>query len=220
MVAANPSLFDGPVVACTGVDRTTSGALALSWARVSFSSRTLRQIRGASGWAPSYLYVTVLQPTMAGALVLVRQSVSTVMPGCWQLPGGSAEPPAAGAALDVPALRRHAAVELAEELGIATPADDLTLWGVTRDKHGDVGMHFRAPARPVATVFGDHATLVTAERERGVVAEVERLALVSSSAQLGVLRRRADYLALVVARYTDQETARNPASAAGRLPHR
>lgn len=144
-VARNPHLFDGPVVACTGWE-WQRGELVLSWARATYRYRALRRIRGADGPTPGSVFVTVLQPTEDGELVVGRESPSTAAPGRWQLPGGVAEPPHEREALDMPALRRHAAREPVEETGIGVASEDLTLWGVTRGEHGNVGVHFLAPA--------------------------------------------------------------------------
>ncbi|MFE5660163.1 NUDIX hydrolase [Streptomyces sp. NPDC056517] len=56
----------------------------------------------------------------------------TAAPGRWTLPGGSVEPPADGQPLDGEALRRDAARELAEELGVRTSDGELRLFAVTR----------------------------------------------------------------------------------------
>lgn len=110
-VARSPYLFDGPVVACTGLEWQEQ-ELVLSWARATYRYRALRRIRGASGWLPSSLFVTILQPTDGGELAVGRGSVSTAAPGRWQLPGGSAEPPVKGdpGCIAVPASASWAAV--------------------------------------------------------------------------------------------------------------
>ncbi|MFF2217451.1 NUDIX hydrolase [Streptomyces antibioticus] len=46
---------------------------------------------------------------------------------CWQLPGGSLEPPQDGAVLDESALAGQAVRELAEELGIGAAVEELKL---------------------------------------------------------------------------------------------
>ena len=144
-VAANPSLFDGPVAACAGLGWDGPRRLVLSWARTTYRHYALRRVPGAT-WLPS-LFVSVVQPTDDGCLLVARMSSSTAAPGRWQLPGGSMEPPSAHEPLDLAALRRHAARELVEETGADTAPEDLTLWVVTRGENGSIGVLFLAPCR-------------------------------------------------------------------------
>ncbi|MDQ1031504.1 8-oxo-dGTP pyrophosphatase MutT (NUDIX family) [Streptomyces umbrinus] len=88
--------------------------------------------------------VDVLQPTDNGALLAGRMSPLTATPGRWQLPGGSVEYPDGNDPLDAAALRHNAARELAEEIGIGTDSDALTLWAIVRGTGGSRG-HGRAP---------------------------------------------------------------------------
>ncbi len=71
-VARSPYLFDGQMVACTGLEwqeqEWQGQELVLSWARATYRYRALRRIRRASGWLPSSLVVTILQPTDGGEL--------------------------------------------------------------------------------------------------------------------------------------------------------
>ncbi|WP_433358699.1 hypothetical protein [Streptosporangium sp. CA-115845] len=87
-IQANPSLFDGPVVACAGMSWEGPGSLALYWARVTYRYYALRRVPGNTSWLPS-LFVNVVQPTISGGLLVARMSASTAAPGRWQLPGGS-----------------------------------------------------------------------------------------------------------------------------------
>ncbi|MEU7028502.1 NUDIX hydrolase [Streptomyces sp. NPDC046275] len=218
--AANPATFDGPLVAALGLDRSAPGRTALRWARMSYRHRALRELRPAAA-VPGSVYVTVLQPTEEG-LVLGRGAHTTAAPGRWSLPGGGAEPPVPGSPLElsllrrapVPGsplelslLRRHAAVELAEEVGLAVEESALRLWGLTRGtRFGSIGFHFLAPEVPAARVRRCHAALVTEERSRGRVPELDVLAFTGPAADA---RRSgpaasgpyADYLPRLLARY-------------------
>ncbi|MEU6066939.1 NUDIX domain-containing protein [Streptomyces sp. NPDC047082] len=199
---ADPSLFDGPAVACTGL-REEPGSLVLFWARATYRYRGLRRVPGAP--SVSSLFVALVQPTDDGRLLVGRMSTSTATPGRLQLPGGSMEPPPHGEPLDVPALRAHAARELAEETGLDTPPEDLALWLVTRGERGNVGFLFRAPARPAELLHRRFAALVAAETAQGGEPELDRIVLVGSEAELaGLGGPRVDYLGPVVRRFTDQ----------------
>lgn len=201
-VQANPSLFDGPVVACAGLEWEGPHTLVLSWARVTYRHYALRRVPGATSWLPS-LFVNVVQPTGDGCLLAARMSSSTAAPGRWQLPGGSVEPPEEHEVLDEAALRRHAARELAEETGVGTGPEDLTLWAVTRGEHQSIGLTFLAPRRPASELRERFAALVVAEQALGREAELDQIALVRSPAELADLDGpHVDYLELIVRRYT------------------
>ncbi|MGW1926472.1 GDSL-type esterase/lipase family protein [Streptomyces massasporeus] len=75
----------------------------------------------------------MLLPTERG-LVVGRGARTTAAPGRWTLPGGSVEPPDDGQPLDGAALRRDAARELAEELGVRIADGELRLFAVTRGR--------------------------------------------------------------------------------------
>ncbi|MFD9688419.1 NUDIX domain-containing protein [Kitasatospora sp. NPDC059088] len=203
-VARQPALFDGPAVACVGVETQADGALLLSWAAATYRYRALRRVEGCS-WFPASIFVTVLQPVEDGGLIVGRSSDLTASAGRWGLPGGSAEPPADGERLDVAALRRHAARELLEEIGVGCDPEDMTAWGVTRGEHGNVGVHFLAPKVPAALALKHHEALAHEERVRGVGPELDRLAVVRSVQDVSDLGHAADFLPLVVSRYVGGE---------------
>ncbi|MEU0572299.1 NUDIX hydrolase [Nonomuraea sp. NPDC005983] len=208
-VQANPSLFDGPVAACAGLERDGPHSLVLSWARTTYRRYALRRVPGATAWLPS-LFVSVVQPTADGRLLVGRMSSSTATPGRWQLPGGSVEPPDDRESLDEAALRRHAARELVEETGIDTPPDDLTLWLVARGKRGSVGVLFLAPSRPASLVHERFGALVSAETALGRDPELDRIALVRSQAEVaGLAGSHVDYLEPVVRRYAETVLGRD-----------
>ncbi|WP_175411845.1 NUDIX hydrolase [Streptomyces sp. TRM64462] len=202
-VQANPDLFDGPVVACAGVDWEEPGRLVLSWARVTYRHYALRRVPGNTSWLPS-LFVNVVQPTTDGRVLAVRMSSSTAAPGRWQLPGGSVEPPEAqSGGLDEAALRGHAARELAEETGVVLPAEELRLWVVTCGENRSIGLAFLAPPRLASVLHERFEAVTVTERARGRDPELERIALVGSTAELANLEGpHADYLEPIVGRYT------------------
>ncbi|MFJ9521850.1 NUDIX hydrolase [Kitasatospora sp. NPDC101801] len=204
-VALQPALFDGPAVACLGVENA-GAELLLSWARVTYRYRALRRVESCS-WLPASVFVTVLQPVTEGGLVVGRSSSATAYPGRWGTPGGSAEPPAEGEVLDLAGLRRHAAQELVEEIGVVADPEDMTVWAVTRGEHGNIGVHFLAPAAPTALVLKHHEVLAEAERTRGAGPELDRLTVVRSVENVKSLASTADFLPQVVARYFQQQAA-------------
>ncbi|MGW1205338.1 NUDIX hydrolase [Streptomyces cyaneofuscatus] len=200
-VRANPALFDGPVVACGGLERTAPRVLRLSWVRVTYRHYALRRVPGAAA-LPS-LFVNVVQPTDDGRVLAARMSPSTAASGRWQLPGGSVEPPQDGAVLDESALAGQAARELAEELGISAAAGVLKLWVVTRGGNGSVGLTYLAPALPEATLRAEFAAAAAAERVQGREPELDDIALVRTPDELaGLAGPHADYLQPVVSRFS------------------
>ncbi|MBB6118361.1 NUDIX domain-containing protein [Nocardiopsis algeriensis] len=184
-VRANPHLFDGPVVACAGMAREGDG-LVLSWARVTYRHYALRRVPGNTSWLPP-LFVSVVQPTCGGHVLVGRMSPSTAAPGRWQLPGGSAEPPADGGALDEGALRSHAARELEEEAGTRLDPEDLRLWAVSRGENRSVGLFYLAPPRSAAELRESFEAATEAERASGRAPELDRIAFVASPADLSDL---------------------------------
>ncbi|SFY44319.1 NUDIX domain-containing protein (plasmid) [Streptomyces atratus] len=199
-VRANPALFDGPVVACGGLERTGPRILRLSWVRVTYRHYALRRVPGATA-LPS-LFVNVVQPTGDGRVLAARMSPATAAPGRWQLPGGSVEPPEDGAVLDESALAGQAARELAEELGISVVAEELRLRVATRGENGSVGLTYLAPALSEATLRAGFTAAAAAERVQGRVPELDGIALVRSPEELAALTGpHADYLEPVVRRF-------------------
>ncbi|WP_282090672.1 NUDIX hydrolase [Streptomyces tendae] len=202
-VKANPTLFDGPAVACAERKRTGPGVLRLSWVRVTYRHYAVRRVPGATA-LPS-LFVNVVQPTDAGRVLTVRMSPSTAAPGRWQLPGGSVEPPQDGAVLDDAALACQAARELAEELGVAAAAKNLDLWSVTRGENGSVGLTYLAPALPEATLRAHFTAAAAAERSQGREPELDTFVPVGSADELaGVGGPHADCLEPIVRRFFEE----------------
>lgn len=200
-VRANPNLFDGPVAACAGLAWDAPHSLVISWARTTYRRYALRRVPGATAWLPS-LFVSVAQATHGGCLLVGRMSSATAVPGRWQLPGGSVEPPADHEPLDVSGLRWHAARELAEETGIDTPPEDLTRWLVTRGEYGNVGVVFLAAPRPASVLHERFTAVVSAERASGRDPELDRIALIRSPAELpGLGGPQVDYLEPIIRRY-------------------
>ena len=200
-VRANPSFFDGPVLVCAGARREGPDELTVSWVRTTYRHFALRRVPFATSWLPSF-FVSVLQPTDDGRLLVGRMSNSTAAPGRWQLPGGSLEPPEGDAPLDLAALYRHAARELVEETGIDARPDDLTLWNVARAGNGGIGVLFRAPALPEARLRERFEAMAAAERAQGREPELDDIALIHSASQLPLLAGpHADYLEPIVSRY-------------------
>ncbi|MGW6413073.1 NUDIX hydrolase [Streptomyces vinaceus] len=201
-VQANPSLFDGPVVACSVLECTDQHVLRLSWVRVTYRHYALRRVPGATA-LPS-LFVNVVQPTDDGRLLVARMAPLTAAPGRWQLPGGSVEPPPAGAGLEEADLAGQAARELAEELGLDVGAEALALWAVTRGENGSVGLTYLAPPQTESALRAALAAATAAERARNREPELDDVALVSAPTELaGLAGPHADYLEPVVRRFFD-----------------
>lgn len=199
-VRANPELFDGPVVLCTGLHQDPAGHLLVSWARATYRYRFLRKNPDAP--ALSSVFVCVLQPTQEGGLLIGRMSRSTSSPGQLQFPGGIMEPPSTGHPLTVAAVRRHAAVELLEETGIHVSDEHLDLWLAARVRNGNIGFFFTAPALPDESMMQQHAALVEAEQKRGSEPEFSAVACIRSAGDLATVDGDpADYLRSVAHRY-------------------
>lgn len=202
-VRANPNLFDGPVVACRGLEWLGPRVLRLSWVGVTYRHYALRRVPGATA-LPS-LFVNVVQPTDDGRVLVARMAPSTAAPCRWQLPGGSVEPPGEGAVLDESALAGQAARELVEEVGIGVLAEELRLWTVTRGENGSIGLTYLAPARPEAALRAGLAAAAAAERAQGREPELDDIALVSSPEEVaGLAGPHADYLEPVVRRFCER----------------
>ncbi|MFE6866758.1 NUDIX hydrolase [Kitasatospora sp. NPDC057692] len=199
MVLANPTLFDGPVVACAGTSWPRPGELHVFWSRVTYRHYALRQVMSSTAPTAS-LAVSVLQPTDDGRLLIGRMSPATAAPGRWQPPGGSVEPPPDGDRLDLAALRRNAVRELSEETGVSAGPGELALWAVTRGRYGSIGVLFLAPPLPEPVLRERFGAVAPPERE------LVELAFVRSPTDLpGLPGPHADYLAPVLHRFTRQQ---------------
>lgn len=82
-VRANQALFDGPAVSCAGLERDDPDGLVITWARTTYRLHALRRVPGATVWLPS-LFVSVVQPSDDGRLLVVRMSPWTAAPGRWR----------------------------------------------------------------------------------------------------------------------------------------
>ncbi|MCO8308822.1 NUDIX hydrolase [Streptomyces sp. RKCA744] len=212
MTTANPALFDGPVAVCTGAEWTDPETMVLSWCRATYRLLTLRLDPDHAVSAPS-LFVSVAQPTNDGHLLVGRMATSTVSSGRWQLPGGTIEPPTAGDGLDADALAGHAARELAEEIGLDVARCDLELWAVTRGTWGNIGIHYRAPARSADTLKDAYAALASSETEQGRIPELDRIDFVRSEADVaGLGGPTADFLPVLLALHSGADAAGRPGS--------
>ncbi|MCO6005252.1 NUDIX domain-containing protein [Actinoallomurus purpureus] len=206
---ANPCLFDGPAVACAGMEREGPHGFVLFWARVTYRHYALRRVPGNTSWLPS-LFVNVVQPTDDRRVLVGRMSSSTAAPGRWQLPGGSAEPAGGNGALDEAALRYHAARELAEEIGVGLGPEELRLWLVTRGENRSIGLVFLAPPRPETVLRERFEAVTAAERALGREPELDRIALVGSPVEVADLEGpHVDYLEPVVRRYAEASVRRD-----------
>ncbi|MFC5666423.1 NUDIX domain-containing protein [Kitasatospora misakiensis] len=200
MVLANPTLFDGPVVACSDTSWPRPGELHISWCRVPYRHYALRRVTSSTAPTAS-LSVSVVQPTDDGRLLVGRMAPTTAAPGRWQFAGGSVEPPPDGERLDLAALRRDAVRELAEETGVAATPQELELWAVTRGQYGSVGVLFLAPPLPEPTLREHFTALAPPERE------LVELAFVRSPTDLpGLPGPHADYLPPVLRRLARRQT--------------
>ncbi|GGP75824.1 hypothetical protein GCM10010214_58890 [Streptomyces abikoensis] len=201
-VAANPALFDGPVVGCAEHRWEEPDTLFVRWAAVTYRHYALRRVPGG-GALPS-LFVNVIQPTDDGRVVVARMSAATAAPGRWQLPGGSVEPPGVGGALDEEALSGQAARELVEEVGVEVEPDELRLWAATRRGSLSVGLTYLAPVLPEAELRGRFAAVVAAERSAGREPELAEVVFVRSPHELaGLAGPHAGHVEPVVRRYAE-----------------
>ncbi|MDQ1295773.1 MAG: hypothetical protein QG608_3660 [Actinomycetota bacterium] len=140
-------LFDGPIVAVTALDPDPTDPV-LHWEPTTYRHYAARHAVPAVPYARS-LYTAVVQPLTDGRILVGQMHTDTATPGRLQLPGGAVEPPPAGEELDLPAVLRQAARELAEETGIDHDPGALHLWGLkTGGTHDDLGVIVIAPPLP------------------------------------------------------------------------
>jgi 8-oxo-dGTP pyrophosphatase MutT (NUDIX family) len=188
-VAAKPTLFDGAVTASGGLrwDEREPGTITLTWLRATYRRYMPPRDADSLLWLP-HLFVSVVQPTNDGSLLVGRMASWTSAPGRWQLPSGTGEPPASDAdPLEVSDLRALAARELREETGTETGPARLSLWRVSRGRQGDVGVLFLAPPLPAAALRARYEALVAAERAAGAEPELDRIAFVRTDADVAAL---------------------------------
>lgn len=179
---ANPLLFDGPVVMCTGLHYTGDRVATLSWARGRYRNFAARRTDGRQT-LPS-VFVAVALATDNGGLLVGRTSSMSASPGRLQLPGGSVEPPSPGRDLDVAKCAQNAGRELAEEVGVVVSGDDLTLWGLLLGRHGNIGILFRAPTLPETLIRQRFESLLETESAASREPEFHEIHLLWSSEDL------------------------------------
>lgn len=181
-VRANPLLFDGPVVTCTGLRRADDGVATLSWARVKYRNFAVGRADGMQT-LPS-VFVAVVLPTEDGGVLVGRTSSMSASPGRLQLPGGSVEPPEGTHYLNAESCAQNAGRELAEEVGLVLPLSRLTLWALAQGEHGNVGILFRAPRLPEAVIRQRFELLMQDESAAGRVPEFCEISFPGSPADL------------------------------------
>ncbi|WP_154814561.1 NUDIX domain-containing protein [Actinophytocola xinjiangensis] len=197
-VLADPTLYDGPALACPRVDhRPADSTLTLEWAPVTYRYFSLRRVPGADV-APA-LFAAVVQPTVEGGLVVGR----TTAAGQVQIPGGVVEQPTG--AVDEAWLAHEAARELAEETGVVVPPEELARFAVTSTPGGNVGVFFRAPPLAEKVIRERFAVLLAKETAAGNVPELAEVTTVGSLSDLLELGGPYSASSIPVARrYLDQ----------------
>lgn len=181
-VAVNPHLFDGPVVACTGVGTDADGVV-VRWAPTTFRRYAGRRNRSLPYVA--CLWDGVVLTDEDGRVLVGRTASWTATPGRWQLPGGNVEPPSrAAGTLAAEAVRAHAALELREETGVDVEPSGLTPLCVLTYPTGDTGVVYRTDGHRAADVEARFADLVAHEQQAGGVAEFDRIAWIRGVSDL------------------------------------
>ena len=114
------------------------------------------------------------------------------------MPGGTVDPPLAGAELTPQSLRRHAALELGEEVGAPGGPLELSVWTAVRCPNGNIGVLFRAPGRPWETLRAGFEELRRSERTADRESEFVEVAVIAKPQDLKVRQPVADYLPAAV----------------------
>lgn len=206
-VRANPHLYDGPAVVCTRLDHSAE-ELVLTWAPMPYRYFTLR--RAGAECAPG-LFTAVIQPVDTGGLVVGRTSTATAIPGRVHLPGGVVEPPIGpDIELDPSDLAYEAARELAEETGLVTPSEHLTLCLVTQADRGNVGVIFRAPVIQEPVLRAGFAAHHARETAAGRPPEFDAVHTVATTHDLATLGGPYADSAIPVLRHYEAMTGRIP----------
>ena len=209
-VRANPLLFDGPVVACTGLRRADDGVATLSWARVKYRNFAVGRSDGMQT-LPS-VFVAVVLPTEDGGVLVGRTSSMSASPGRFQLPGGSVEPPEGTCGLNAESCAQNAGRELTEEVGIVLSLNDLTLWALIQAEHGNVGILYCAPKLPETLIRQRFELLVEDESAAGRVSEFCDIAFPGSPADLADIDGSvADHVGPVLERWSTRRARRRAA---------
>ncbi|RMI28454.1 NUDIX hydrolase [Nocardia stercoris] len=156
----NPTLFNGPLVRSHGVS-WESDSCVVSWSRSNYAHYLWRHAPGNSPDRPyaRAVYVSVVARTDDGSLVLGRMATETSSPGRIQLPGGNVVPPITDDDLTEDAVRRHAACEFREEVGVELDPEALRLWAIKVGGAGDIGVFYLADlgsAELLRRAFDEH----------------------------------------------------------------
>lgn len=169
----NPALYDGPILLIREI-LWVGETCEVSFFQSSFSRYLWA--RAGGGMPARALFASVVAVTADGMLLAGRMAESTSTPHRVQLPGGNVDR-ADGSSLSVRTARLAAQRELAEEVGIHVPADELRFTYVkSGGDNGDLGMFFSV-ALPsvlpeVSRTFAEHLAALAAGRSASEFTEL------------------------------------------------
>jgi hypothetical protein len=174
-----PSLFNGPLIACQSCELDSKGAANIAWYRTCYAHYLQRTASAPVTNPARALFCSVVLVSNTGDFAIGKMSETTSSPFRLQLPGGNITwPDPTGLSLSHCAV--DACQELREEVGISVDVSALRLWRVkTGGKHNDVGVIFECRSAlnnaQIQDVFRQHQNDL---RSRGETPEFSQLTLI------------------------------------------
>jgi hypothetical protein len=177
--ASRPTLFNGPLVACSACALDEDGTATVAWYATSYAHYLQRGASAPVTDPARSLYCSVVLLSRTGELVIGQMSGTTSSPLRLQLPGGNITLPGPDG-LSLAHCIANACEEVKEEVGLTLDEADLRLWRMkTGGAHDDIGIMFLCQLAlsnaEISDIFERHKETL---RAGGEIPELDRLLFV------------------------------------------
>lgn len=193
-----PSLFNGPLIACHNYEVVQDGISLIDWFKTDYAHYISRNNPAIMVAPARAIFCSVAVVTSAGRLLVGRMAPGTASPGRVQLPGGNISNEDWDVSLDSTA--RDARREFMEEVGIDVSPQDLELWRVkVGGRFDDLGLIFRLNRLISETdILQQFRARVGRLKAANCEPEFSQIAFVAATDGLDMFGPPVDYLPMVL----------------------